>query len=144
MPFFILAFLFVVIPVAEISLLIQVGDAIGGFKTILFVIFTAILGAYLVRQQGISTLTNLQQETQAGRLPAMQIGEGVLLLFAGAVLLTPGFITDAVGFSLLVPPIRRAIVAWVASKGIIQAQSGFAQPHRPNSTIIEGEYKDEQ
>lgn len=144
MPFFILVFLFVVIPIAEISLLIQVGEAIGGFKTILFVIITAILGAYLVRQQGISTLTNLQNETQAGRLPAMQIGEGVLLLFAGAVLLTPGFITDALGFSLLVPPIRRAIVAWVASKGIIQAQSGFSQTHRPNSTIIEGEYKDEQ
>jgi len=149
MPFLILVFLFVVIPIAEISLLIQVGDAIGGFKTILFVIATAILGAYLVRQQGLSTLYNLQKESQAGRLPAMQIGEGVLLLFAGAVLLTPGFITDAIGFSLLVPQFRRALVAWVANKGIIQAQSNFnsaqqGKTQQSGPSIIEGEFKDHQ
>ncbi|MCL4160614.1 UNVERIFIED_CONTAM: hypothetical protein GTU68_010683, partial [Idotea baltica] len=107
MPFYILIFLFIFVPVAEISLLINVGKAIGGLNTIVFVIFTAILGAYLVKAQGIATIQNLQHEMNAGRLPAMQIAEGVTLLFAGAVLLTPGFITDAIGFALLVPVIRR-------------------------------------
>lgn len=144
MPFYILVFLFIVIPIAEISLLIQVGDAIGGFNTIVFVILTAILGAYLVRQQGLSTLFNLQKETQAGRLPALQIGEGIVLLFAGAVLLTPGFITDAIGFSLLVPRLRRTLVMWVASKGLVQTQTGDTQSTQSSFTIIEGEYKDGQ
>ena len=111
MPFIILVFLFVMVPIAEISLLIKVGGAIGGFNTILFVILTAVLGAYLVRQQGFATITKLQQETQAGRIPALQIAEGVALLFAGAVLLTPGFITDAIGFTLLIPFTRRIVIA---------------------------------
>lgn len=148
MPFYILLFLFIFVPVAEISLLINVGKAIGGLNTIVFVIFTAVLGAYLVKAQGIATLNNLQNEMNAGRVPAMQMAEGVALLFAGAVLLTPGFITDALGFSLLIPPIRQAIIAWVMKKGIIKAQTtttGFNQP-RPKTNdggnVIEGEYRE--
>jgi len=153
MAFFILLLLFVIVPIAEITLLIDIGSSIGVGKTILIVIFTAVLGAWLVRQQGFATLTKLQEETNAGRLPAMQLAEGVLLLFAGAVLLTPGFITDAVGFALLTPPIRRALIAWVAKKGIIQAQSAHykstteSSTHtssssrtRTRTTVIEGEY----
>jgi len=113
------------VPVAEISLLIKVGGAIGGFNTILFVILTAVLGAYLVRQQGFATITKLQQETQAGRIPALQIAEGVALLFAGAVLLTPGFITDAIGFILLIPLTRRIVIALLASK-FSQNKAGFS------------------
>ena len=114
MPFFILVFLFIAVPVAEISLLIKVGGAIGPLNTIGFVILTAVIGAYLVRQQGFATIDKLQQETNAGRVPAMQIAEGVALLFAGAVLMTPGFITDALGFAILVPPVRQAFIAWSA------------------------------
>ena len=116
MPFLILVILFVVVPIAEISLLFKVGGAIGGLNTILFVIFTAILGAHLVRQQGFATLAKLQEETNAGRLPAVQIAEGVALLVAGAVLLTPGFITDAIGFTLLIPFCRKAIIMALVSK----------------------------
>ena len=125
MPFLILLVLFVVMPIAEISVLIKVGKSIGSWNTILFVIATAILGAYLVRQQGFATLTKLQQEANAGRMPAMQLAEGVALLFAGAVLLTPGFITDAIGFALLTPPIRRGIIAWVAKQGFAKVQTGY-------------------
>ena len=150
MVFLILLFLFIVVPVLEISLLIKVGGAIGGFNTILFVIFTAILGAYLVRQQGFATIQKLQQETQAGRIPALQIAEGVALLFAGTVLLTPGFITDIIGFSLLIPFLRRLIIAFIASKYNAN-NAGFSYSAYSNSSqqqqqgdpnIIEGEYTD--
>ena len=158
MPFLILLFLFVFVPVTEISLLINVGKTIGGFNTIAFVIFTAVLGAYLVRQQGIATIFNLQQEMNSGCIPAMQLAEGVALLFAGAVLLTPGFITDAIGFALLTPPLRRGLIRWVMQKGVIKASSkarggvfngGFnahQTSHHPSnnkdSKIIEGEYRE--
>ena len=150
MPFIILVFLFIMVPVAEISLLIKVGGAIGGFNTILFVILTAVLGAYLVRQQGFATITKLQEETNAGRIPALQIAEGVALLFAGAVLLTPGFITDAIGFALLIPFTRRIIIALLATK-FSQNQAGFTysshtqgsnQAHNDAPNVIEGEYTD--
>lgn len=147
MPFYILVFLFIFVPVAEISLLINVGKAIGGFNTIAFVIFTAVLGAYLVKQQGMATIFNLQQEMNAGRVPAMQMAEGVALLFAGAVLLTPGFITDALGFALLTPPIRRGIIQWVMRKGVVRTHTtthGFntPQPRSNDSSVIEGEYRE--
>ena len=149
MPFILLVILFVGVPIAEISLLIRVGGAIGPLNTIAFVIFTAVLGAYLVRQQGFAVLTKLQEESNAGRMPAMQIAEGVALLFAGAVLLTPGFITDILGFALLVPPIRQSIISWAIQRGLHQSSSfSFTQhgatppsPHiRPD--VIEGEFED--
>jgi len=147
MPFFLLVFLFIAVPVAEISVLIRVGGAIGPLNTIIFVIFTAVLGAYLVRQQGFATLAKLQQETNAGRVPAMQIAEGVALLFAGAVLMTPGFITDALGFAILIPPIRQTFIAWAAKnffKGAATttytASTSATNPHVPQGDVIEGEY----
>jgi UPF0716 protein FxsA len=147
MPFLLLVFLFIAIPVAEISLLIRVGSSIGLLNTIVFVIFTAVLGAYLVRQQGFATIAKLQEETNAGRVPALQIAEGVALLFAGAVLMTPGFITDALGFALLVPPVRQALIAWAATnvfKGSVTAgystSHTSANPHQPKGNVIEGEY----
>lgn len=153
MPFLILLILFVAVPIAEISLLLKVGGSIGGLNTILFVIVTAILGAYLVRQQGFATIAKLQQEMNTGRMPAMQMAEGVALLFAGAVLLTPGFITDAIGFALLTPPIRRAIIGWFAKQGFAKVQTNFGgfQAVKPQGTgseqhsdghIIEGEVID--
>jgi UPF0716 protein FxsA len=150
-PILLLAFIFV--PVVEIALLIKVGSAIGVGTTILVVIFTAILGAYLVRQQGLATLTAVKQEMNAGRVPAMQMAEGIALLFAGAVLLTPGFVTDAIGFSLLTQPIRRAVIAWFANKGMLQMQAAQTgsytpnenTPHNPSeSKVIEGEYTERE
>ncbi|MBT8114230.1 MAG: FxsA family protein [Arenicella sp.] len=145
MGFYILLLLFVVVPVAEIALLIEIGSDIGVGNTILIVIFTAILGAYLVRQQGFATLTNVQREMNAGRVPAMQLAEGVALLFAGAVLLTPGFLTDALGFALLTPPLRRGLISWVASKGFVQTVSTTTRTDSESrSTVIEGEYRERE
>jgi UPF0716 protein FxsA len=151
MPFLLLVFLFIAIPIAEISLLIKVGSSIGLLNAIGFVIFTAVLGAYLVRQQGFATIAKLQEETNAGRVPALQIAEGVALLFAGAVLMTPGFITDALGFALLIPPVRQALIAWAANnvfKGSMTAaystshrtSHSSVNSHRSKDNVIEGEY----
>ncbi|MEL7544221.1 MAG: FxsA family protein [Pseudomonadota bacterium] len=106
MPFLILA-LFITVPLAEIAVFIAAGDAIGLIPTIITVILTAILGTYLLQRQGLSTMAKTQQEMQAGRVPVEQIADGIYLLMAGALLLTPGFITDGVGFLLFVPPFRR-------------------------------------
>jgi UPF0716 protein FxsA len=159
MIFFLLLSLFILVPVAEIGLLISIGSSIGSAKTILIVVFTAILGAYLVRQQGLSTAFKLREKMQDGQVPAMQMAEGVALLFAGAVLLTPGFITDGIGFALLVPPIRRAIIMWFFNRAssntrYYSTHSDSGEPHVTPSnrmgsgrnssikpTIIDGEYR---
>lgn len=146
MPFLFLVAIFVGVPIIELSLLFKVGAAIGGFKTVLFVIFTAVLGAYLVKQQGIATYMKFQQEANSGRLPAQQMLEGIALLFAGAVLLTPGFITDAIGFALLVPAIRQTIIAGLIRNGrfvggMPQGTPGQNRHHADHSEkVIEGEY----
>ena len=101
--------LFVLVPILELYLLIEVGQVFGGFTTILLVLITGVVGASLVRQQGLSTLAKIQLETAQGRLPAEDVVGGVLLLFAGALLLTPGLMTDAVGFLFVIPPSRRYI-----------------------------------
>jgi len=83
------------------------GNAIGTFPTIITVILTAIVGAYLMQRQGLSAMTRTQQSIEAGELPVESMMDGVYLLVAGAFLLTPGFITDAIGFLLFIPPFRR-------------------------------------
>lgn len=151
MAFPILLVAFILVPILEITVLIKVGSVIGLGSTILVVIFTAVLGAYLVRQQGFATLQAVQQEMNQGRVPALQMAEGIALLFAGALLLTPGFVTDGVGFALLTPPIRRAIIAWVSRQGMFKAQtvygsssvytSGAGSTTKKNGPgAIEGEY----
>ncbi|MFT7218234.1 MAG: UPF0716 protein FxsA, partial [Paraglaciecola sp.] len=89
-----LFFLFALLPIIEISLLITVGGKIGGWNTIAIVIITALAGSYLVRQQGLSTLLQAQQKMQQGAIPGQEMAEGLLLVIAGVMLVTPGFITD--------------------------------------------------
>ncbi|HEB58101.1 MAG TPA: FxsA family protein [Gammaproteobacteria bacterium] len=122
----ILLVLFLLVPLLEIYLLIKVGSHIGAFNTIVLVVATAIGGAALLRLQGLATLTRVRQEMEAGVLPAMPMLEGVLLVFAGALLLTPGFFTDALGFLLLIPPLRRALI-----REFIRAGAGRMGPPGP-------------
>jgi len=109
MPY--LFILFIVMPIAEIAVLIQVGGAIGGWTTIGIVILTAVIGTAMLRQQGIATLNKAQQRMQSGEMPAQQMLEGLLLLIGGELLLTPGFITDFFGFCTLIPISRRFLAA---------------------------------
>ena len=91
-------------------LLIRIGSAIGFWVTLLFVVSTAFLGAHLARTQGFQTLTQIQQQLEMGMIPAGKMLEGAMILVAAALLLTPGFLTDSLGFLLLTPPIRALIL----------------------------------
>lgn len=108
--------IFVAIPIIEIALFIQIGGLIGFWPTIATVILTAFFGTMLLRSQGLSTLMNLQASVGQGQNPMDHIAHGALILIAGVVLLTPGFFTDAVGFCLLIPPIRAALIKAGAAK----------------------------
>ncbi|HIF9070934.1 TPA: FxsA family protein [Photobacterium damselae] len=108
----ILLLLFIFVPIIEIALFIQVGGFIGLWPTIALVLITAIVGASLVRSQGLATLTSVQNRLQQGELPAQQIVEGVMLAVAGVLLLTPGFMTDCMGMTILLPAPR----AWLAKQ----------------------------
>lgn len=103
--------IFIVTPMVEMYLLIKVGGYIGAAWTIALVMATAVIGVSLLRRQGLKTLTRGVDRMQRGEVPAQEMAEAILLAVAGALLLTPGFVTDAVGFSLLVPGIRRALIA---------------------------------
>jgi UPF0716 protein FxsA len=155
-PFAILLALFFIIPIIEIYLLIKIGSVIGAPSTIFAVVFTAVLGAWLLRIQGFSTLRRVQQTAAQGGIPAIEMLEGAMLLVSGALLLTPGFFTDAIGFLCLVPPLRRSMALWFfqrifrfpSSRGPTGKPPGgdsFHQkgnphhPHRPD--VIEGEFR---
>ena len=104
-----LLILFIVVPVIELVLLIEIGQRVGTLATIGLIIGTGVVGASMARQQGISTLGRLRKDLDAGRLPAEPIVDGVLILVAAALLLTPGVLTDLVGFLCLVPNCRRLL-----------------------------------
>jgi UPF0716 protein FxsA len=109
------------------------------------VVFTALLGAMLLRFQGITTLQRTRISMAQGQVPAMEMLEGVLLLFAGILLLTPGFFTDAIGFVFLVPPLRQALILWFIKHSDVQMQArqNPAQSRHRNTHTIEGEYRHE-
>ena len=104
-----LLLLFILVPLVELYLLIEIGRLIGTLSTIAIIVFTGILGAFLARRQGIGVLHRIRNEIANGRLPATQLADGVLILLAGAVLITPGVLTDALGFLCLIPTSRKII-----------------------------------
>ncbi|MSU90681.1 FxsA family protein [Rhodobacteraceae bacterium 2CG4] len=106
---------FVAVPIVEIALFIQVGGWIGLWPTLAVVVLTAIAGTALMRAQGLATLAELQRRMNAGENPTATLAHGAMILFAGALLLTPGFFTDTVGFLLLLPPVRASIIRSAAA-----------------------------
>ena len=101
--------LFTLVPAVELYLIIKVGSVIGALNTILIIIFTGVLGAYYAREQGVRVLSNIQWKMQQGTVPGDDLVNGAMLLVGGALLITPGFITDFAGFSLIFPLSREAI-----------------------------------
>lgn len=138
----IFAFLFLVVPIVEIYLLIQVGSVIGAFPTILLVVMTAVIGAFLLRQQGMSTLARFQNNMASGTLPAKEMIEGVLLIVGGALLMTPGFFTDTLGFLCLIPFTRGYLVEQIIKRSLFKAQAGMSggKSSSMDGDIIEGEF----
>ena len=107
-----LVLLFTILPAIELFLLIEIGSNIGAGNTILIIILTGILGAYLARLQGFLVLQKIQNDLNKGMMPNDQLTDGLMILVGGIVLLTPGFITDAFGFLLLIPWTRALIKGW--------------------------------
>ncbi len=144
-PFRILFLLFLLVPLLEIYLLIKVGGIIGALPTVFMVVFTAVLGALLLRVQGFSTLARVRSTLERGGIPAVEMLEGAVLLVAGALLLTPGFFTDAIGFLCLIPSLRRAMIRRllrnVVMKGFGGPRGPAGGPHGPHT--IEGEFRRE-
>ncbi|MDO6707882.1 FxsA family protein [Photobacterium sp. 1_MG-2023] len=158
----VLLLLFILVPVIEIALFIQVGGVLGLWTTLFLVLLTAIVGASLVRSQGIATLMSVQDRLNRGELPAQQILEGVMLAVAGVLLLTPGFMTDAMGLVVLLPAPRAALAKYLMTKVKVQSmhqgsfgggfgsQGPFSQrgpfERDENGDIFDGEYerKDEK
>ena len=130
--------LFVVMPVIEIAILIKVGGILGVWTTIIIVIFTAVLGTVMLRAQSLSTIQSVQSRMNAGQLPAMQMMEGVVLLIGGVLLLTPGFITDGLGFFCLIPQTRR----WLLKKAIARAKVSVFSGHPSSDTNTADKRKD--
>ncbi|MFV2082788.1 MAG: FxsA family protein [bacterium] len=110
--FFKLFVIFTLVPVVELVFLIKVGGVIGAFNTIVIVLLTAAVGAYLVKLEGISVLYRLQNNIRMGIFPAEELIDGVMVLIAGALLLTPGFVTDLLGFLFVFPSSRAMIKLW--------------------------------
>ena len=111
---------FLLVPLVEIGLFIVLGQTIGLWPTLIGVVVTAVIGSAIIRQQGLSLISEIQRHMQAGKLPAQQIFEGLMVGIAGALLLTPGYFTDTIGFLLLVPPLRRLLYAWLKTKVSVQ------------------------
>ncbi len=139
-----LLILFIMIPIIEIGLFIKVGGFIGLWPTLAIVILTAIIGTNMLRTQGLSTLARLQSTLQTGENPVDPIVHGALILLSGVLLLTPGFFTDSIGFLLLVPPVRSALIKWGAAKAFgsgftVNGQGHQAQP-RNDPSVLDGNY----
>lgn len=115
---------FLLVPIVEIGIFIAVGQAIGLWPTLAGVVLTAMIGSFVIRLQGVSLIAEIQQLMGAGALPARQIADGVMLAIAGALLLTPGYFTDFLGFLLLVPAIR--MIVYQGLKSRVSVASGFS------------------
>ncbi|MCZ8530389.1 FxsA family protein [Alteromonas sp. PRIM-21] len=165
----VLFILFALLPILEIALLINVGSVIGGWNTVGLVILSAFIGAYFVKREGVSTLQTAQEKMQRNEVPGKELVEGLMLVVAGILLVTPGFITDIFGFLLAMPGSRHFFAAQVSkhmkmrvvapgmgpgmgpgASGFGQGQSPFGQSpfnersrsHNNDGDVFEGEYSD--
>ena len=140
----ILFLIVLIVPFAEIYILLEVGGLIGAFPTIFLVVLTAVMGSWLLQQQGFSTFKRFQDNMKQGVIPAYEMIEGPIILLGAVLLLTPGFITDILGLACLIPSLRKRLAQYIIENKIIQANDIFkqAQPAQ-NSHILEGEFKKE-
>jgi UPF0716 protein FxsA len=104
-----LALVFIVGPIVELYVIIQVAHVIGGWETVALLLVESLIGAWLMKRQGRGVLTRIQDALAAGRMPTRELVDGGLIVFAGALMLTPGFVTDIFGFLLLIPPTRALV-----------------------------------
>ncbi len=142
--FQILFLVVLIIPFAEIYLLLEVGGIIGALPTIFLVVFTAVLGSWLLKQQGFATFKRFQDCLRQGEIPAYEMIEGPIILVGGALLLTPGFITDIFGFACLIPQLRRKIAQYVIENHLVQMSGQFREGKGAQKNVLEGEFRREE
>lgn len=132
---------FLAIPLIEIALFLQVGAVIGTWWTLGTVVATAFLGSFLVRSQGVTALSNVRHSFSSFNNPANALAHGAIIIFSGALLLTPGFFTDAVGFLLLCPPVRDLVIKYFSARVTMNFQDTASSNHQnfPND-VIDGEF----
>jgi UPF0716 protein FxsA len=135
--------LVLLIPFVEIYLLLKVGGIIGAFPTIFLVVLTAVLGTWLLRQQGFATFQRLQENLAKGTIPAYEMIEGPIILVGGVLLLTPGFITDILGFACLIPQLRRKIAQYIIENHLVQAGGHYQWGKPKEKDALEGEFRKE-
>jgi len=146
-------FLIIAVPIVEIGVFIKVGGMIGLWPTIAVIFVTAVIGAGLLRAQGLAVIYQAQVAMAQGKMFLAQVFDGLLLLFAGAMLLTPGFVTDGVGFLLFIPPLRNVLRRSIAALIIrysnihIRSAGGFGDgsesgPNPVNISVIDGDFED--
>jgi UPF0716 protein FxsA len=135
MPLHYLIALFIGMPILELAILLKLHEVLHFWPTFLLIILTGGIGVVLVKRQGIAILQKIQREMAIGHLPTPQLMDGVMILLAGALLVTPGLITDITGFSLLIPFIRVRIRHWIRKKLEEKVRSGYIQVNvnRPNN-----------
>ncbi len=122
--FFNLLLLFIAVPVVELLILFRIGGALGAINTFAVIIVTGVIGAYLAKRQGLMILKKIQSSLAQGKIPTAEVIDGVIILVAGAVLLTPGFLTDITGFLLLLPFGRNLVKLWLIKKFTTLIKSG--------------------
>ncbi len=123
---------FTIIPIIEIYLLIEIGSIFGALTAITLVILTGFLGAFMARMQGLQTLFRIKESLREGRMPSSDLLDALLIVIAGVVLLTPGFLTDSAGFLLLIPTTRNTIISWLQRQIELRYMS-----NRPEDIIVE-------
>src|SRR6056300_1236311 len=131
---------FIVVPIIEIALFIQIGGFLGLFPTLAIVVLTATAGTYLVRTQGLSVLSQLQSRFREMNDPSEPIAHGAMILFSGALLLTPGFFTDFIGFLLLIPNVRSTVFQKARERRMIE-KANFETQFSASQNVYEGEYE---
>jgi UPF0716 protein FxsA len=133
-----LVLLFIAVPIAELAVIIQVGQAIGVWWTIAILIADSLLGSWLMRHQGRSVWRRFNDTVQAGRVPAREVLDGALVIFGGALLLAPGFITDVLGLVLLVPPARALVRAILSRRLAHRMVASATRPRGSGGYDVEG------
>lgn len=137
--------LFILVPLIEIAVFIELGGLLGLWPTLGLIVLTAALGTWQLRSQGLSTLARARQAMEQGQIPAHELFDGLCLLVAGALLLTPGFVTDAFGFVLFVPALRTLLRQFLGRYVKLRAQAEVHMrtgPKGRSSTIIEGDFQE--
>ncbi|POF32974.1 FxsA family protein [Roseibium marinum] len=130
------------LPLIEIAVFIWVGGLIGVFPTILLTVITALAGTFMLRQQGLSLLMRMQKELDAGRAPGNEVMQGAMIVVASILLLIPGFVTDAIGLLLFIPPVREALVRFILSRSNVVIVQGGTAARRPDDGVVDLDEED--